>query len=344
MPEYVYRGTRPEEAEQIMELWKIVFPDSNQGILRSFLETDPWRDGRYGRVCEDNGRLVSISYIGRRPVMTRKGVRLMGGIGYVGTRPEYRGQGINTRVMNDCLRVMEEDGIHFSTLITPINPYYERIGYQTIPRPSLMVTPGWDGWHPQPCHSERSEESPAGTGTIPETILRGAQDDIALELSDSVPEESKLLKVYLAFNQDRPIAVVRDEAYWEGWIRVRHAGARWLLAWDGGELVGYFQIRTQEDSFRIPEFGWLPGRPELPGRFARALVVLAAAERKPAIRLSAPIEPPLRDAFHATGAFTHVDHAHNTMFRRICMEETEYQELCREITQGTGVLWGADCT
>jgi len=229
----IYRAMRPDESEAVMRLWLSVFPDANRGILRSFLETDPWRNPEYGRVCEVDGELVSIAYLGRRPVNTPWGTRIMGGIGYVGTLEAYRGRGINTKVMLDAIRVMEEESMDFSMLITPINPYYERLGYETVPRVRMLVTPPWDGWHP-------------GTSVA--------------SITDTMPPIPDLLEVYSAYNDGRAISVQRDEGYWKGWCQVRFEGARWIHVREGGKLLGYAVVRALEDRIQSPEIGWLPER------------------------------------------------------------------------------------
>jgi GNAT superfamily N-acetyltransferase len=55
----------------------------------------------------------------------------VGGIGSVATHKSHRGQGLASMVMQDCIRIMEEAGCHFSVLWSQRHDFYRSLGYET---------------------------------------------------------------------------------------------------------------------------------------------------------------------------------------------------------------------
>jgi hypothetical protein len=54
----------------------------------------------------------------------------VGGISSVATAPVYRGKGLASRVMRDCIRLMQERGCHISFLWTDRHGFYRNLGYE----------------------------------------------------------------------------------------------------------------------------------------------------------------------------------------------------------------------
>jgi hypothetical protein len=57
----------------------------------------------------------------------------MGGIGGVGTLPEYRERGLATLLLEDAIAYMERKGHAISMLFTGINPFYAKLGWADFP-------------------------------------------------------------------------------------------------------------------------------------------------------------------------------------------------------------------
>ncbi|MCS7225066.1 MAG: GNAT family N-acetyltransferase [Armatimonadetes bacterium] len=87
------------------------------------------------RLAEVDGHIVSHVWVANRPVLYRGQVVLpMGGIGGVGTLPEYRNQGLATLLLNDAIEYMRAKDQPLSMLFTGINFFYARLGWADFPQ------------------------------------------------------------------------------------------------------------------------------------------------------------------------------------------------------------------
>ncbi len=75
----------------------------------------------------------------------------VGGISSVATDPAYRGKGLASRVMRDCLRVMREHSCHISFLWTDRHDFYRNFGYEPsgssymfMPTPEILSNASLD--------------------------------------------------------------------------------------------------------------------------------------------------------------------------------------------------------
>jgi len=157
----------------------------------------------------------------------------MGGIGDVGTDPKAQGRGYATRLMNEALEYMRENGAILSFLFTKINLFYKRFGYFTLPTLEIHSR------HPL---------------SVKPTNTRKAN------LDQDLPY---LKKIYENYNDHRVGPVVRDEIYWK-----KQSGFPRLdtdLFWVGREnkkIVSYARGFIAEDILKILEFGYMPGKEE----------------------------------------------------------------------------------
>lgn len=126
------RGMKIEEIDICLDLMDRSFEDTRRESFKRYFHGDPWFKPEYVRVCEVDSELTSVVQICPRPVRFGISTLLMGGIANVGTPPEHRGKGYASALMEDAVRVMTDDGMHFSSLFTGINPFYERVGYRTV--------------------------------------------------------------------------------------------------------------------------------------------------------------------------------------------------------------------
>ncbi|UCD56423.1 MAG: GNAT family N-acetyltransferase, partial [Candidatus Hydrogenedentota bacterium] len=55
----------------------------------------------------------------------------VGGVGSVATHPAYRGQGLASAVIRDCIEVMQKTECHLSVLWTHRYDFYRNLGYET---------------------------------------------------------------------------------------------------------------------------------------------------------------------------------------------------------------------
>jgi len=82
------------------------------------------------RVIVEDGEVLSHAAIYYSKVRTHDFTHSVGGVGSVATHPEYRGRGLATEVLKDCINVMRESGCHLSVLWTQRRDFYRRLGYE----------------------------------------------------------------------------------------------------------------------------------------------------------------------------------------------------------------------
>lgn len=290
----VFRALREDEKEECLNLWTTVWPGKNS---RSYFERYFYGDVEwlpyYTQVAEVDNRLVSAVQICKRVVACGEFSLTMGGIANVATLPGYRGRGYNTGCLKSAIKVMEADAFDFSLLFTGINAYYNRFGFSDLARSYSKVR------------------------------IR-AQDDFLpgrFLVRTARPQDVPAVRaVYDVYNQNRPIAVRRPEAYWREWLRIDEKSALGpsglLIVEDlDGSISGY--IRTglfnsaipysaDEVKVRVIEFGLAELSSETKAEVALALITAVAAELQPTgeriLQLEIPITEHVRRALDQIAA------------------------------------------
>lgn len=152
------RGVRKEEREQLLSLLKSAFPNTEIEWFPPYYDGDPYYKLEYTRVWEENGVLVSTVQIVKKILRIGDQTILLGGIANVGTHPDHRGRGYATALLQDSIRLMNEEGYHLSLLFTGIQPFYERLGWREIPFPYLHSSSLPQNISPQPNTREEKDE------------------------------------------------------------------------------------------------------------------------------------------------------------------------------------------
>ncbi|MDO8589479.1 MAG: GNAT family N-acetyltransferase [Armatimonadota bacterium] len=227
------RAIRDEEYEACLAMLDRAFTFTLDGYFVHYVRGDPWFKNDYCRVYLDNGRIVSALNICRREVRVGSVTLTMGGIGNVGTDPEYRGKGYSSQVLRDAALVMRDDGMDFSILYTGINGFYERLGWRTLPVPYL-----WG--------KLRAAESSGGPYTI--------------RHYDVGKDAAALLRIYDQFNAGLLMSAVRTEHYWRKFcLHEYHPAWTILLAENDSQPVAYTMTRVAENMLVFDELGYLSG-------------------------------------------------------------------------------------
>ncbi len=130
----VIRKPKEEELRIVWEVMCGAFGEEPRERFRQQI----WEDSTFAleqiRIAEVDGKIVSHVWVAERPVFYRGQVVLpMGGIGGVGTLPEYRRRGLATQLLQDAIAYMERKGHAISMLFTGINPFYARLGWADFP-------------------------------------------------------------------------------------------------------------------------------------------------------------------------------------------------------------------
>ena len=226
------RGATPEDFEELVVVTATSFGDAGSRWPEEHVRRDPNHRPELHRLCEVDGRIVSAMRIVCQEVRYGCAVLKHTGVGDVGTLPEYRKRGYSTMVLRDAIRHMESLGSHFSMLYTGIQPFYERLGWASLPL--------WD---------DRFTISGAALPASPQWAGRVVQFD-AEQHSRSYRE------LYEQFNATRTATTVREERYWK--LRFAEPRNDVLVAVADGQVEASAVFGIYEKSGRadVEEYAW----------------------------------------------------------------------------------------
>lgn len=146
-PDVEIRLLRDHERDALVALldgWEM--PDGWRGsagdFFRRYLERDPTFEPRNVVVAASGGRLAGCVQIFPRALRARAGAAPdgalvavpVGGIGSVFTRPEARGRGLASALLERALEEMRRRGLVLSVLFASRHAFYGRLGWQLVPR------------------------------------------------------------------------------------------------------------------------------------------------------------------------------------------------------------------
>ncbi|MBS4179361.1 GNAT family N-acetyltransferase [Lederbergia citrea] len=209
-----------EELEEVYELWGNVFPE-DKSFFQERLELEEDYDYNTTWIAIVNGKIAAAVQIFPYFITFEKAVLKVGGIGNVATLPDYRGMSLTQTILKRQSEWMKSNGFDLSLLFTGINPFYEKIGWQTFPIYSQIL--------------RKSPEIPSFNYEI-------------TEFSNGDLEEIKsLYQVYCGkFVGSR----IRSSTYWEAQLS---KSSNFLIAKDENEVVAYLRYRCIEGNIMIDE-------------------------------------------------------------------------------------------
>ncbi|HEU4322091.1 MAG TPA: GNAT family N-acetyltransferase [Roseiflexaceae bacterium] len=274
-----YRRMRAEEQAAVVRLWSEVFelPEAQQAER---LTADPAaQEHTYVAVGPDGALLSALHTLLTRRRDADGRPRLVGEIDSVATRPAMRRQGHAERLLLLALAELERAGCDWSLLVTTEmgRPLYQRHGWRPFPEPWRRGTVV--GAPPAQAAAYRVE--PLDPQAEPDAWARIAAVDVA-------------------FNQGRPLMVVRDVDYWRGYAARRVNG--WIadeglvilaaVRPDETALCGYAMVEFYPSAFQIRDLAVLPSEPDaLPALLHAAGQESQRRGAPPAARLFLPREP-----------------------------------------------------
>lgn len=278
----------PERFEEAIKLWLCVFGPNMRAYFENYYYHDPWYVPECSRAVLVNGMMVSAAHICRRPVRVNGETLWMGGIANVATLEQYRRRGFSSELLRQCIGVMEQQGIAYSTLGTGVNEHYAKLGWHTNTTMSPSVTVRVAG----------------------RSVSRLQAHPVAWD-----PFPSVVPALYDEFQQRLPVPFLRNDAYFRGWWhrRAKEAGSLCLIT-DGGREVGYFLLKAEEDSLRILEMAVAEGL-DAEAIYLAADLCTSLGKRKFGGEL--PLLPGWIDAMRAVGELD-MRFDHSTMFRPVC--------------------------
>lgn len=252
----------PDEFPAAMDCLEEAFPKTPRGFFYAITHNDPGYQPGLSLAVRKGRRVLSFLQIFPRVLMLQGAQLPFGGIGSVGTRPESRGRGYASALLDYSLGVMRQHGMRGAMLFTSIQSFYEKQGWQVLERyeQSLSV---------EPLRMFRSHEI--------ETVPLTAED------------ANRLLMLYQAQGESRTAWFPRSLDYWRQratWMS--HPG--WIVK-RNGEMQGYMyacQFQANQPILSITECGVQPGDDQ-----AIETMLGAMAEKAEALRCHT-----LRGFFH----------------------------------------------
>lgn len=228
----------------------------------------PRHSDRLIRTIEDEaGRIVAQLYIIDRELGIGSATLRMGGIASVGTDAAFRKKGLATKLMNDTIAFMAQEGYDISVLFSLPENYYNRFGYMTV---------------------------------LPEytTTIDGLARIKRLQSLSSTPKCRSLRRSDLPFlttfyetaYRDTPGMTRRDPAHWY-WLRL-NPDFDGVIITDGDKISGYAILGIKGNQLVVHEAGVHPS-PRIHDALLRTLARKALSEGLTSIRLDLPSDLPL---------------------------------------------------
>jgi ribosomal protein S18 acetylase RimI-like enzyme len=197
--------------------------DSSVSVVRNSLVNDPCFHPERVRVGLLNGRIVSHVVILHRAAYVGSKVISIAGVTAVATHPAHQREGYGTRVMQDALRLIKQQGYDLAMLTTRVPRFFERLGFREVPK--------FDGY-----------ECPASALARLEVSA-----DYSVRQLDYNRDWRAIAAIYGSYSSGITGMQVRDARFWETWPRrgtfphgfSSRLGAIGLLAVKGNAAVAY---------------------------------------------------------------------------------------------------------
>ncbi len=328
-PAVEIRTLESREREAVLELldaWEL--PDGWRGrdFFRRYMEDDPsFRDENFW-VAAEGARLVSCVQIFPRRLRLNGGEVGLGGIGSVFTHPEGRGSGAASAVLRAAEDDMRGRGLALGLLFTGRIPFYERLGWIAWPFSNALYI---------------AQEADAGA----------AAEGVELDAFDLARDLADVCDLHAGYSAERSGSVVRDDAAWEGNLKVAgNPDEDFRVARRDGEVVAYARFIALEGHPILAEFGRGPRDEDA----LAALLSRALAERGGGYG-PAPADASLEAGLLAHGVEVRPMGDPNTMLRCLDAEallaaagaeraegESEADLLRRVLPPERALFWPAD--
>jgi predicted N-acetyltransferase YhbS len=251
------RTLRRQEREAWLELldgWEMRDGWRGRDFFRRPIDGDPTFADENVWVAADGGRLVACVQIFPRRLRLCGAAVPTGGIGSVFTRPELRGSGIASALLERSLVAMRERGMELSLLFAARHAFYGRLGFALWPRSRPLLLRGEAAVRPGP------------TGA-------GAPFDAARDLGE-------VAVLHAQYSAPFAGTVVRDAALWRSSLALAgNPGEEFRVARDAaGRLAAYARAIVLEGFFMVAEWGRRPDAAEVLADLAAGLLVPRAPD------------------------------------------------------------------
>ena len=191
-----YRLLGVDELDKAIASWMDTWDDVNPERTRRGITADPLYHERTFVAADESGTILSTVHYWLKYIRDEKGnPRLVGCVSHVGTRSSARRQGHARKLMLMALDDMRQKGCAWTLLFSTEmgQPVYEALGYRHY------ATPFYQGL--------LSLGRSAGSAGY------------SVRRYDPLNEPGgwePVTRIYAAYNEQRPLSVVREDDYWQG--------------------------------------------------------------------------------------------------------------------------------
>jgi len=330
-----YRLLRADEVDAAADLWVGYHPgiDSPQHqAWRREIRAIPHLLTHTWVAVDPDGTLLSVVHYWPLTVYDADGQpQQIGRISHVFTREEARRQGHATRLLELTIAAMRDDGCRWSILSTSddARPLYQRYGWRTLPLRQAV------------CGGCASDER---IDLLNRYVVR------AYDPRREPSGWETLASIHRAYNGRRPLATVRDPAYWR-FVAVR---AGWWLSSGQAEVLAATHVDQLEDKpcayiialyssargFLVAELGALPDDGDALTALLSA-IVQRPESRAHGGRLHLPHDPALEATLAALCSHVEYPLDEDYMVRAIA-PDVDARELDALATAPGSVMWALD--
>jgi predicted acetyltransferase len=234
-----YRPLGREDTDSVIALWTEVMEKPREQVEAEFYdygnEPDPYNHTVVAQ--DDNGELLAAAQFWLRELRNSQGMPCkVGHVIHIATRQQMRRQGHATRLLTLLIEMMRAENCQWSILFAAeeARSVYETLGWRGFANTVWQgtVSPTWQSIYAASFQLQTAER---GLTLIP--------------------------PVYTIYNQERPLTVVRDDAYWNGYAKWMFS--QWIDEFDGKlftvgdpQVTGYALAFFSPMGFLIAELGY----------------------------------------------------------------------------------------
>jgi|GEM_PF-1604580 len=256
------RSLQKGELDELLLCFQDAFhvDDASISVVRNSLVNDPYFHPERVRIGLLDGRIVShvvilhrVVYVGNQPIS-------VAGITAVATHPAHQRAGLGSRVVEDAIRLIRQQGYELTMLTTQVPRFFSRFGFREVPK--------FDGYE------------------CPATALSrlNVGNDISVQQLDYNRDWRIVQHIYQTFSIGMTGMQVRDRRFWETWPRrgtfphgfSARLGAMGLLALRDDRPVAYIAAHStpDQDYLAVRDIAHLPNQED-----AALLLLKESAQR-----------------------------------------------------------------
>ncbi len=299
----------------VLNLLEASFPDVSRTFFHSVTHFDPWYDERFSLGVDMGGKPVSFLQIFDRTVLLNHQPVRIGGIGGVGTHPNHEGKGYATKLLRHAQEVMQRENMTGSILFTKINPFYERLGWKTLPLQEQEIAVSEVSSLKNPhCSSQPVKESDYET----------------------------LHELYQLEQHNYHGTLIRTISYWKNRVRWMNHTCRVIRNRD--EVVAYLygaKYRKDIPTLQLTEFGLKDHDPDTVSAWLEAAVQLAQENRCCTLRSNFTVHPAVQQFITDNQIPVHEKPYHYIMWWD-CDSSCLSKEINRLIKANQFIYWQTD--